>query len=309
MSNSEQVKHETGASAVPHRSGYIAIVGRPNVGKSTLLNQLLGEKVAIVSPKPQTTRNRITGIKTAANSQIVFLDTPGIHRAHSLMNRRMVEIAMRTLSEVDGVLWLIDARQGLVKEDEDIARALGGSQAPALILLNKIDLIAKSKLLPLIERCASLLPERDIIPISALKGENLSIVLEKIEKMLPEGPRFYPEGEITDQTERFIASEIIREKIFLLTREELPYATAVTIEEFTEKEKKNLIVIKATIHADRESHKPILIGKKGTMLKEIGKQAREELEGLLGCKIFLELFIKVHKGWTQDPYALTELGL
>lgn len=309
MNMSGEPNNEAGGNIIPHRSGYIAIVGRPNVGKSTLLNQLLGEKIAIVSPKPQTTRNRITGIKTTANSQVVFLDTPGIHRAHSLMNRRMVEIALGTLGEVDGVLWLLDARQGVVKEDEDIARTLGGSPTPVLILLNKMDLIAKGKLLPSIERCASLLPGREIIPISALKGQNLSVVLEKIEETLPEGPRFYPEGEVTDQTERFIAAEIIREKIFLLTREELPYATAVTIEEFTEKEEKNLIVIAATIHADRESHKPILIGKKGAMLKEIGTQARKELEALLGCKIFLEIFIKVHKGWTQDPYALTELGL
>ncbi len=309
MSISGEPTSEAVRQAIPHRSGYIAIVGRPNVGKSTLLNRLLGEKIAIVSPKPQTTRNRITGIKTTANSQVVFLDTPGIHRAHSLMNRRMVDIALRTLSEVDGALWLLDARQGCLKEDEDIARTLGESQTPVLILLNKIDLIAKGKLLPLMEKCSTLLPGREIIPISALKGENLSLVMDKIEPLLREGPPFYPEGEITDQTERFIASEIIREKIFLLTREELPYATAVTIEEFIEKEEKNLIVIKATIQAERESQKPILIGKKGAMLKEIGTQAREELEALLGCKIFLELFIKVHRGWTQDPRALTELGL
>ena len=295
--------------ATIHRSGFVAIVGRSNVGKSTLLNRLLGEKIAIVTPKPQTTRNRITGVKTTPNSQIVFLDTPGIHRAHSLMNRRMVEIALKTLREVDGVLWLVDAREGIRREDEDIARTLKESKATTLILLNKMDLISKGKLLPLMERSAALLPGREIIPISALQGENLPLLLGLIEKWLPEGPRYYPEGEITDQTERFIASEIIREKIFILTREEIPYATAVTIDEFSEKEEKNLVVIKATIHADRESHKPILIGKKGTMLKEIGRQAREELEMLLGCKVFLELFIKVHKGWTQDPHALTELGL
>lgn len=295
--------------ATQHRSGFVAIVGRPNVGKSTLLNQLLGEKIAIVTPKPQTTRNRIMGIKTTPNSQIIFLDTPGIHRAHSLMNRRMVEVALNTLREVDGVLWLIDAREGMRREDEDIAQTLQESRTTTLILLNKMDLISKGKLLPLMEKSSALLPGREIIPISALKGENLSLLLDLIEKLLSEGPRYYSEGEVTDQTERFIASEIIREKIFILTREEIPYATAVTIDEFTEKEQKNLVVIKATIHADRESHKPILIGKKGAMLKEIGKQAREELEVLLGCKVFLELFIRVHKGWTQDPHALTELGL
>ena len=295
--------------APPHRSGFVAIVGRPNVGKSTLLNQFLGEKIAIVSPKPQTTRNRITGIRTTPNSQIVFLDTPGIHRTRSLMNRRMVEIALKTLKEVEGILWLLDAREGIRAEDEDIARILEESKVKALILLNKMDLISKAKLLPLMERCASLLPGREIIPISALKGENVALVLEMVLKFLPEGPCYYPEGELTDQTERFVASEIIREKIFLLTREEIPYGTAVTIDEFVEREEKNLIVIKATIHADRESHKPILIGKKGAMLKEIGKRAREELESLLGCKLYLELFVKVQRGWTQDPNTLTDLGL
>ncbi len=298
-----------GRTAQPHYSGFVAIVGRPNVGKSTLLNRLLGEKIAIVSPKPQTTRNRITGIKTTATSQIIFLDTPGIHRAHSLINRRMVDVALKTLQEVEGVLWLVDAREGLRTEDEDIAATLGDSRATTLVLLNKMDLISKGKLLPLMQRCSTLLPEREIIPVSALTGENLPLVLERVEKLLPEGPCYYPEGEVTDQTERFVAAEIVREKIFLLTREEIPYGAAVTIEEFVEKEEKNLIVIKATIRVERESHRPILIGKKGTMLKEIGRQAREELESLLGCKIFLELFIKVHRGWTQDPHALSELGL
>ena len=299
----------TRPEGVAHRSGFVAIVGRPNVGKSTLLNQFLGEKIAIVSPKPQTTRNRITGIRTTPSSQIVFLDTPGIHRAHSLMNRRMVEVALKTLREVEVALWLLDAREGTRREDEDIARTLKESRATTLILLNKMDLISRGKLLPLMERCSVLLPEREIIPISALKGENVSLVLEQIEKFLPEGPRYYPEGEVTDQTERFVASEIIREKIFLLTREEIPYGTAVSIDEFAEKEEKNLVVIKATIHVEREAHRPILIGKKGAMLKEIGIQARGELESLLGCKLFLELFVKVQRGWTQDPHALTELGL
>ncbi len=304
-----EISNSAKQEAAGHRSGYVAIVGRPNVGKSTLLNQLLGEKIAIVSPKPQTTRNRITGVRTTPNSQIVFLDTPGIHRARSLMNRRMVEIALKTLREVECALWLVDAREGIRAEDEDIAGALKESKAMTLILLNKMDLISKGKLLPLMERCSTLLTEREIIPVSALKGENVPLVLELIEKFLPEGPRYYPEGEVTDQTERFVASEIIREKIFLLTREEIPYGTAVTIDEFVEREAKNLIVIKATIHVERESHRPILIGKKGAMLKEIGKRAREELESLLGCKLFLELFVKVREGWTQDPQALTELGL
>ena len=293
----------------PSRSGTIAIVGRPNVGKSTLLNQILGEKVAIVSPKPQTTRNRVTGIRTSESSQMVFLDTPGIHQARSLLNRRMVDVALATLHEVDCVLWLLAAQERIGAEDERIAETLAAVANPVLVLLNKIDLVSKGKLLPLIQRCSEMLPGKEIVPISALKGDNLPLVLELIEKGLPEGPKLFPEGEYTDQSERFLASEIIREKIFLLTREEIPYGVAVTIDEFTEKEEKNLIVIKATVHTDRDSHKGILIGKRGAMLKEIGTQAREELEALLGCKIFLELFIRVDEGWTRDPNALREMGL
>lgn len=291
------------------RSGYIAIIGRPNVGKSTLLNRILGEKVAIVSPKPQTTRNRITGILTTRSSQIIFLDTPGMHQGHSLMNRRMMDTALQTLDEVDGVLWLLDAHEKIKQEEERIAETLRGVDTPVLILLNKIDLISKGKLLPLIERCAQLLPEKEIVPVSALHGEGINVVLTLIEPWLPEGPRYFTEGEHTDQSERFLASEIVREKVFLLTREEIPYGVAVTIDEFIDKEEKNLIVITATIHTERDSHKGILIGRRGSMLKEIGKQAREELEALLGCRIFLELFVRVDPGWTQNPHRLAEMGI
>jgi len=291
------------------RSGYIAIIGRPNVGKSTLLNQILGEKVAIVSPKPQTTRNRITGIRTTSTSQIIFLDTPGIHQGHSLMNRRMVDTALQTLDEVDGVLWLLDAHDKIKQEEERIAETLRGVETPVLILINKIDLVSKGKLLPLIERCAQLLPDKEIVPVSALKCEGLDIVLNIVERWLPQGEPFFTEGEYTDQSERFLASELVREKVFLLTREEIPYGVAVTIDEFIEKEEKNLIVISATIHTERDSHKGILIGKRGAMLKEIGKQAREELEALLGCRIFLELFVRVDPNWTQNPHLLIEMGL
>ncbi len=291
------------------RSGYIAIIGRPNVGKSTLLNQILGEKVAIVSPKPQTTRNRVSGIRTTAASQIIFIDTPGIHQGHSLMNRRLMDTALHTLDDVDGVLWLLDAHDKIKQEEERIAETLRGVETPVLILLNKMDLVSKGKLLPLMERCAQLLPDKEIVPVSALKGEGLDIVLNIVEGWLPVGPQYFTEGEHTDQSERFLASQIVREKVFLLTREEIPYGVAVTIDEFTEKEEKNLIVIAATIHTERDSHKGILIGKHGSMLKEIGKQAREELESLLGCRIFLELFVRVDPGWTQNPQALTEMGL
>jgi GTP-binding protein Era len=291
------------------RSGFVAIIGRPNVGKSTLLNQLLGEKVAIVSPTAQTTRNQIRGIRTTPDSQVVFLDTPGIHRARSLITQRMVEVAKNTVREVDLTLWLVDAREGIFGENEDIARLLVDSRKVVLVLLNKIDLVSKSKLLPLMERVSSFLPGREIVPISARTGDNLPLLVDLILKSLPEGPRYYPGDEVTDQTERFIAAELIREKIILLTREEIPHGVAVVIEEFNEKNEKDLVVIKAAIHSERESHKPILIGKKGAMLKEIGTQAREELEGLLGCKVYLELFVKVDAGWTQDPNALKEFGL
>jgi GTP-binding protein Era len=291
------------------RSGYIAIIGRPNVGKSTLLNQILGEKVAIVSPRPQTTRNRITGIRTTETSQIIFLDTPGIHRGHSLINRRMVDTALQALDEVDGVIWLLDAHDKVKQEEEQIAETLRGVETPVIILLNKIDLVSKGKLLPLMERCAQLLPGKEIVPVSALKGEGVPILLDIVEKWLPPGEPFFTEGEYTDQTERFLASEIVREKVFLLTREEIPYGVAVTIDEFTEKEEKNLIVIAATIHTERDSHKGILIGKRGAMLKEIGQLAREELEKIFGCRIFLELFIRVDANWTQNPNRLAEMGL
>jgi GTPase len=296
-------------SAPQFRSGYIAILGRPNVGKSTLLNQILGEKVAIVSPKPQTTRNRITGIRTTDASQIVFIDTPGIHQGHSLMNRRMVDTAMQTLDEVDGVIWLLDAHDRIKQEEERIAETLRGVETPVLILLNKIDVVSKGKLLPLMELCAKLLPGKEIVPVSALTGEGVPFILDIVEKWLPEGTPFFTEGEYTDQSERFLASEIVREKVFLLTREEIPYGVAVTIDEFTEKQEKNLVVIAATIHTERDSHKGILIGKRGAMLKEIGKQAREELEALLGCRVFLELFVRVDPDWTQNPHSLIEMGL
>lgn len=291
------------------RSGFVAVVGRPNVGKSTLLNQILGTKVAIVSPRPQTTRNRITGIRTTETSQIVFLDTPGIHRGHSMINRRLADTALQTLDEVDGVLWLLDAHDRIKQEEERIAETLTAVETPVLILINKMDLVSKGKLLPLMDRCSQLLPGKEIVPISALKGDGVPIILDIVEKWLAEGEKFFTQGEYTDQTERFLASEIVREKVFLLTRQEIPYGVAVTIDEFTEKEEKNLIVISATIHTERDSHKGILIGKRGAMLKEIGQRAREELEKIFGCRIFLELFIRVDANWTQNPNLLTEMGL
>lgn len=291
------------------RSGFVAILGRPNVGKSTLLNQLLGEKIAIVSPRPQTTRNRIMGIKTVPRGQILLLDTPGIHRARSLLNRRMVDVAKRSLGDVEAVVWVVDARGGIRGDDEDIAGILAGSRHPAVIALNKIDAVSKGRLLPVMARLAELLPEREIVPISARTGENVPLLVEGILDRLPAGPRYFPEDELTDQTERFIAAEMVREKVFLRTRQEIPYGTAVSVQRFEEKNDGALVVIAATIHTERESHKPILIGKRGAALKEIGSAAREDLERLLGCRVYLELAVKATPGWSRDPRSLAAFGL
>ena len=311
MGENEAVSEAHGGAPVSadFRSGFVSILGRPNVGKSTLLNELLGEKIAIVSPRPQTTRNRIMGIKTVPRGQMLLLDTPGIHRARSLLNRRMVDVAKRSLSDVEAVVWVVDARGGIRGDDEDIAGILGGGRHPTVIALNKIDAVAKGRLLPLMARLAELLPEREVLPISARTGENVPLLVEGILDRLPAGPRYFPEDELTDQTERFIAAEIVREKVFLRTRQEIPYGTAVSVQRFEEKNDGALVVIAATIHTERESHKPILIGKRGAALKEIGSAAREDLERLLGCRVYLELAVKATPGWSRDPRSLAAFGL
>ena len=305
-----RIAGQDGASApAGFRSGFVAILGRPNVGKSTLLNQLLGEKIAIVSPRPQTTRNRIMGIKTVPGGQILLLDTPGIHRARSLLNRRMVDVAKRSLGDVEAVVWVVDGRAGLGADDDDIAGLLAASGQETVIALNKIDAVSKGRLLPVMARLAELLPDREILPISARTGENVPLLVEGVLKRLPAGPRYYPEDELTDQTERFIAAEIVREKVFLRTRQEIPYGTAVSVGSFEEKNGGALVVIAATIHTERDSHKPILIGKHGAALKEIGSAAREDLERLLGCRVYLELAVKATPGWSRDPRSLAAFGL
>ncbi len=312
MAETESIHGQQEPAAVlpaDFRSGFVSILGRPNVGKSTLLNQLLGEKIAIVSPRPQTTRNRIMGIKTLPEGQILLLDTPGIHRARSLLNRRMVDVAKRALGDVEAVVWVVDATSGLRGDDEDIAGILSGSRRETLIALNKIDAVSKGRLLPVMARLAELLPEREIVPISARTGENVALLVEGMLKRLPSGPRYFPEDELTDQTERFIAAEIVREKVFLRTRQEIPYGTAVSVRSFEEKDGGALVVIAATIHTERESHKPILIGKRGAALKEIGSAAREDLERLLGCRVYLDLAVKATPGWSRDPRSLEAFGL
>ena len=290
------------------KSGFISLIGRPNVGKSTLLNLLLGEKIAIISDKPQTTRNRILGIKNHPEGQIVFWDTPGIHRARSRLNQSMVKTALATYKEGDGICFIIEANRPFDDENDFILETLKKVEKPVLLVINKIDLIPKPELLPIIDKYSRLRTFEQIIPISALRGEGVEVLVAEMLKILPVGPRLFPEEMITDLPERFLAAELIREKVFLRTHEEVPYATAVVIEEFKEREEKNLVFIKATIQVERESQKGILIGEKGRMLKEIGRRAREEIEALLGTKVFLELWVKVEKNWREDPAALRRLG-
>ena len=292
-----------------HRSGFVGIVGRPNAGKSTLLNAILGRKIAAVTPKPQTTRRRLLGIKTLERAQILFVDTPGIHQARDLLNQRMVERALQSLSESDAVLWVVDAHRGVDAGEREIAAVLPAPPKPVIVALNKIDAQSKAALLPLMAALAALVPQREIVPISALSGENVDTLLAAVVATLPEGPRYYPTDELTDATERDIVAEIVREKVMLETREEIPYAVAVTVDTFEEKPAKRLVVIQATIHVARESHKPILIGHRGQRIKSIGQAARADCEKLLGTHVFLELFVRVQDDWTRKPARLREFGL
>ena len=290
------------------RSGFVSLIGRPNVGKSTLLNFLLGQKIAIISPKPQTTRNRILGIKNLPAAQIIFLDTPGIHRSGNLLNQSMVRTALATFQEVDVVCLLIEANNPDHEENDWILENLKKVGKPVFLAINKIDQIPKGNLLSIMERFSQKGRFEQIIPISAVLGDGVDILLRELLQVLPEGPRLFPEDMVTDLPERFLAAELIREKVFHLTREEIPYATAVAIGEFKEREDKNLVVIRATIQVERETQKGILIGEKGKRLKEIGRLAREEMEALLGVRVFLELWVKVERNWRDDPRALRRLG-
>ena len=292
-----------------HRSGFVGIVGRPNVGKSTLLNRILGRKIAAVTPKPQTTRRRLLGIKTQPAAQILFVDTPGIHQARDLMNERMVERALQSLPESDAVLWVVDAAQGLDAGDREIAALLPAPPKPVVVALNKIDERPKAALLPRIAEIAALVPDRSVVPVSARTGENVDALLEAIAAVLPEGPRYYPPEELTDEPERAIVAEIVREKVMLETRDEIPYAVAVSVDAFEEKPTKGLAVIKATIHVARESQKPIVIGQRGGRIKAIGQAARVDIEALLERRVFLELFVRVQADWPKHLARLREFGL
>jgi len=290
------------------KSGFVGIVGKPNVGKSTLLNHIIGEKVAITTYKPQTTRNRIMGIKNVDDGQIIFLDTPGIHRAKTPLNQYMVKEAVGTFGDVDILLFIIDADAPFGRDDELIIESLRDLAIPVILLINKIDLVDKRTLLPLIDEKRNLYAFEEIIPVSARTGLNVERVMGMIWNLLPEGPRYFPEEMFTDISERFIAAEIIREKVMLLTHQEIPYSTAVVVDSFKEDEAKNLISISATINVEKNSQKGIVIGRKGSMLKAIGTQARLEMEKFFATRIFLELFVRVSKDWTKDERKLEEFG-
>ncbi len=291
----------------PFCSGFVAIVGRPNVGKSTLLNRILGEKVVITSDKPQTTRNRIQGIHNLPGGQIVFIDTPGVHRAKSRLNRYMVETALASIKEVDVVLFLVEADAEPAGQEKIIIEILADAGMPVFLVINKTDLVEKERLLARIAAYARLFPFREIVPVSALTGESVERLVELVFASLPEGPAYFPDDILTDLPERFVVAEIIREKVFRLTRDEIPYSVAVTVDSFTERPD-GLISVSASIVVERDSQKGIIIGRRGEMLKKIGSQARQEIEGLLDARVFLELFVKVRKDWSENPRMLKELG-
>ncbi|MGD9022963.1 MAG: GTPase Era [Deltaproteobacteria bacterium] len=292
----------------PFKSGFVAIIGAPNAGKSTLLNHLLGQKIAITSEKPQTTRHRILGILHLPTAQLIFVDTPGIHRAKGTLNVRMVEVALKSLEDADLVVFIIDAANPDNTSEEIILDSLKRRKIPAVLAINKIDLVRKDTLLPMMEQWHRAYSFHAIVPVSALRGVQIDELVQEMVAVLPEGPRYYPEDTVTDQPERFIASEMIREKVFRLTSQEIPYGVAVTVESFKERPEKNLIDIQATIHVERESQRPIIIGKEGKMLKQIGVQAREDIERMVGRKVFLTLWVRVQKKWTRDPAAVKRFG-
>lgn len=290
------------------KSGFIAIVGAPNVGKSTLLNQMLGEKISITSKKPQTTRNRILGILHRPASQLIFIDTPGVHKAKNLMNVRIVDVALSSLGDADVFLLLIDAASPDAESEMFLIEKLKKMNRPMVLALNKIDLVEKPTLLAIIDKWSSAHPFEAIVPISAILGDQVDTLIEAMETLLPSGPPYFPEESLTDLPESFIVAEMIREKVFRLTGQEIPYSTAVVVESFTEEREGALVKIHATIHVERTSQKGMVIGKNGSRLKMIGTEARKEIEQMLGTRVFLKLFVRVNKNWSKDTKALKKLG-
>ncbi|WP_321371871.1 GTPase Era [uncultured Desulfuromusa sp.] len=289
-------------------SGYVAIIGRPNVGKSTLLNRVLGQKIAITSNKPQTTRNRILGIHNYPDGQALFVDTPGIHKAKGKLNRFMVDQAVGACTDVDLILFLVEANDSPGGGDEYILKLLDKSNVPVFLIINKIDLVKPPKLLSLIQQYTERFEFAQVIPVSAKSGNGVPDMLQAVKPYLPQGPQYYPNDMLTDQPERFIVAELVREKIMRRTSEEIPYGVGVQVDSFEDKPEKNLVVIQATIHVERDSHKKIIVGKGGHMIRTIGQEARKDIERLLGTRVFLELFVRVDKDWSQNERMLRELG-
>jgi GTP-binding protein Era len=297
-----------------YRSGFMAIVGRPNVGKSTLMNAILGTKLAIVTPRPQTTRNKIAGIATYDDCQVVFLDTPGIHEARDSLNRLMVELAYSSLEEADAVCFMIDAsaeaKRGTISTaNERILQKVQERGLPVILAINKVDLVRKDKLLPLIATYSERMSFAAIIPVSALHGDGVPRVLAETKALMPVGDRYYEAGELTDRSRNFILTEFVREKVFLLTRQEIPYSVAVSIDLTDDRPgPKPLLHVIASIHVERKSQKGMLIGKQAAMIKEIGKQAREEMERFFARKVFLELHVRVEKDWSRTLKGIKKVG-
>lgn len=290
------------------KSGFVTLIGRPNVGKSTLMNRLIGQKIAITSNKPQTTRNRIQTVYTSEEGQIVFIDTPGIHKAKNKLGEYMVTVAERTLNEVDVILWLVEPSTFIGAGECHIAEQLNKTKTPVILVINKIDTVKKEEILVFIDAYKDICSFAEIVPCSALNGENTDEIIASIMKYLPEGPQFYDADTITDQPERQIVSELVREKALRLLNEEIPHGIAVAIEQMKEREGGRLMDIHATIVCERDSHKGIIIGKKGSMLKKIGTQAREEIENLLDMKVNLQLWVKVKKDWRDSDFLIKNFG-
>lgn len=288
-------------------SGYVAIVGAPNVGKSTLLNALLGEKLSIVTDKPQTTRHRILGILNRKGAQILFLDTPGIHSSEKLLNEKIVETALQAMGDADVVLHLIPPKARFSDHDRQIARHAKDTGKPYLVLINKIDQVGKESLLPLIQKVQEELAPEEIVPISALKCDGLSRVVDLLVARLPEGPAYFPEDQYTEHDLRFLSAEIVREKVMQLLYQELPYSVATQVEEF--KEDEDIPRIHVAIIVEKDSQKGIVIGNKGAMIKKIGQMARKDIEEMVGRQVYLELFVKVVENWSKSERRLKELGI
>ena len=292
------------------RTGYVAVIGRPNVGKSTLVNRLVGQKLSIVSPRPQTTWHRILGIRNLPNAQMLFLDTPGIHKSEAVFNRGMIQSAIAALGDADVILWVVDASQPEDPDDQSILEELERQPPgkPLLLILNKVDCVAKPELLPMIAAWQARYAFREIVPLSARSGDNVDRLEALLLQEIPVGHALYPADELSDRSERFFIAEILRERAFELLRQELPYAVAVEVEAVRAREGRELTDVEATLYVEKESQKGIVIGAGGAMLKRIGSQARPEIEALLETPVFLRLTVKVLEGWRKDPAALKRFG-